>query len=79
LAHYIFWNFQVFLHILSALQAVFGKLSVKLKKKKYPVFIDDKAAQLEKIYVNAGARGILFGIKPDELCKICEATLVDIC
>ena len=48
-------------------------------KKKYPVFIDDKAAQLEKIYVNAGARGILFGIKPDELCKICEAIFVNIC
>lgn len=48
-------------------------------KKRFPVYIDCKARHLEKIYVNAGTRGILFGINPGVLCKICDAAMADIC
>lgn len=43
-------------------------------KKTYPVFIDSDATHFDKIYVNAGVRGMLFGISPLELAKITEGT-----
>ncbi|MDR1516122.1 MAG: Cys-tRNA(Pro) deacylase [Synergistaceae bacterium] len=38
-------------------------------KKEYPVYIHDDAANQERIAVNAGARGLLFIIAPDDLLK----------
>lgn len=43
-------------------------------KKDYPVVIDTTAQNLPLIFVNAGQRGILFGVKPDDLQAVSEAT-----
>lgn len=42
-------------------------------KKKYPVFIDESACGFDYITVNAGQRGLLFKIKPDDLIVATEA------
>ena len=34
---------------------------------KYPVFIDESARMFEFMTVNAGQRGLLFKLKPDDL------------
>jgi len=47
-------------------------------KKQYPIYIDEMAKTQEKIYVNAGTRGILFGCSPEALKELCKATWVDI-
>ncbi len=47
-------------------------------KKAFPVFIDDKAMELETVYVNAGTRGILFGVKPDDLQSVSNGTICTI-
>jgi len=39
-------------------------------KKAFPVYIDNTANDFEMIYVNAGVRGILVKLKPDDLLKI---------
>jgi Cys-tRNA(Pro)/Cys-tRNA(Cys) deacylase len=33
-------------------------------KKEYPVFISEEAQELEKMYINAGTRGVLVGLAP---------------
>ena len=38
-------------------------------KKSFPVFLDDSMLDLEKVYVNAGQRGILVGLAPAGLSK----------
>jgi Cys-tRNA(Pro)/Cys-tRNA(Cys) deacylase len=47
-------------------------------KKEYPVFICQDAARHDKIAVNAGARGVLFLISPEDLVTVVGATLADI-
>lgn len=42
-------------------------------KKNFPVFIDQSALEHERIYVNAGARGLLMEVKPGELGNLCHA------
>ncbi len=42
-------------------------------KKHYPVFIDASALHYERIYVNAGARGLLMELKPEDLEHACGA------
>jgi len=39
-------------------------------KKAFPVYIDNTANDFEMIYVNAGVRGILVKLNPDDLLKI---------
>ncbi|MFK7775137.1 MAG: Cys-tRNA(Pro) deacylase [Saprospiraceae bacterium] len=47
-------------------------------KKPFPVFLDESASDFETIYVNAGMRGILVKLKPDDLLKITNGELVQI-
>lgn len=48
-------------------------------KKKFPVFIDTSIEIHDLIYVNAGQRGILMGLNPEDLVKVTAAEVVDIC
>lgn len=47
-------------------------------KKEYPVYIFDDAVNYEKIGVNAGARGLLFLIAPDDLLRATGGKLAPI-
>lgn len=47
-------------------------------KKAYPVVIDTQAQKLEKIFVNAGQRGILTGVKPSDLQEVTKGIWADI-
>jgi Cys-tRNA(Pro)/Cys-tRNA(Cys) deacylase len=47
-------------------------------KKPYPVFIDETAVLLERMYVNAGTRGMQMVLAPVDLVKVCGAGLADI-
>ena len=48
-------------------------------KKPYPVYIDDAVQGLEEVLVNAGARGLLVGLSPSDLARVCEANVAKIC
>lgn len=41
-------------------------------KKKYPVYLHSSAKEWDKIYVNAGKRGLLMGVDPERLREACE-------
>lgn len=41
-------------------------------KKQYPVYISEEAKNLEKLYINAGTRGILVGLAPSDLYHLTE-------
>jgi Cys-tRNA(Pro)/Cys-tRNA(Cys) deacylase len=43
-------------------------------KKKYPVFIHEDALILDRIAINAGDRGLLFVMRPDDLIRVTGAT-----
>jgi Cys-tRNA(Pro)/Cys-tRNA(Cys) deacylase len=47
-------------------------------KKKYPVFIDASARNFDFMTVNAGHRGLLFKLAPDDLIKVTNATVADL-
>jgi Cys-tRNA(Pro)/Cys-tRNA(Cys) deacylase len=47
-------------------------------KKKYPVFLDELASLCEKIYINAGTKGLQIVLAPADLVRICEAQLCDV-
>lgn len=47
-------------------------------KKNFPVFIDEIALQFDRIYVNAGTRGVLFGIAPADLQRVSQARIESI-
>jgi len=47
-------------------------------KKAYPVIIDNLAKVQELIFVNAGQRGILVGVNPDDLQEVSQAIWGDI-
>lgn len=47
-------------------------------KKKYSVFIDETAILYDFITVNAGQRGLLFKLNPEDLIKVTEATAADV-
>jgi Cys-tRNA(Pro)/Cys-tRNA(Cys) deacylase len=42
-------------------------------KKNYPVYLDVSAKGLELLYVNAGVRGLLVGLQPDDLVQAAGA------
>lgn len=48
-------------------------------KKNYPIFIDESAKEWDEILVNAGARGILFGVESVELVDAFSFTWATIC
>lgn len=47
-------------------------------KKHFPTFIDSSALTFEHIYVNAGQRGMLMKVKPQELASVADAAFVEI-
>ena len=47
-------------------------------KKKYPTFIDETAILYDWITVNAGQRGLLFKLDPNDLIRVTEAKAADI-
>ena len=47
-------------------------------KKPFPVFLDESAKDFKTIYVNAGVRGILVKLKPDDLLKVTNGKLAEI-
>ncbi len=55
-----------------------GGCSPLAAKKAYPVFIDTHAILQEKIYVNAGQRGLQIFISPDDLITATQGQYADI-
>lgn len=47
-------------------------------KKKFPVFLDASMQEHELVYVNAGQRGILVGLAPEDLGKVTNAPFAPI-
>jgi Cys-tRNA(Pro)/Cys-tRNA(Cys) deacylase len=47
-------------------------------KKQYPVYISEEAKNLEKLYINAGTRGILVGVAPNDLYDLAQAEWAEI-
>ena len=47
-------------------------------KKNFPVYLDETAKTMERIFVNAGVRGILFSCKPEDLLKVSRGEWADI-
>lgn len=47
-------------------------------KKNYPVYLDASMLEHEMIYVNAGQRGILVGLAPNDLAKVLNAPFEEI-
>lgn len=47
-------------------------------KKLYPVFLDQSMFDMELIYVNAGQRGMLVGLSPNDLKAVTKATAAEL-
>ncbi len=47
-------------------------------KKQFPVYLDASMLALELVYVNAGQRGILVGLKPEDLAKVTNGAFEEI-
>ena len=47
-------------------------------KKNFPVYIDELVTKLDLVYVNAGQRGLLFGLKPTDLQTVTRAEILTI-
>ena len=47
-------------------------------KKKFPVFLDASMLAHEMVYINAGQRGVLVGLAPEDLAKVANAAFEDI-
>lgn len=55
-----------------------GGISPCGQKKASPIVIDETVMLFEKIYVNAGARGLLFSAEPEQLCAALGAEFCDL-
>ncbi|MEM7370362.1 MAG: Cys-tRNA(Pro) deacylase [Bacteroidota bacterium] len=75
-------NKRVYMTAVKELQALTGYIrggcSPIGMKKPYPVFIDASANELDLMYVNAGIRGMLVGLSPQDLGMVCGAKIADI-
>ena len=47
-------------------------------RKRLPVFMERSIADLDRIYINGGARGFLVSLAPADLVRVLEPTLVDV-
>ena len=47
-------------------------------RRRMPVYMERTIAALDYLYVNGGRRGYLVGMKPDELVRVLQPTLVDV-
>lgn len=48
-------------------------------KKNYPVWLDESALLWDRIYINAGQRGLLIGVAPAEVVRVTNAGVAGIC
>ncbi|MBL7793345.1 MAG: Cys-tRNA(Pro) deacylase [Saprospiraceae bacterium] len=48
-------------------------------KKNYPVWFDESALSWDRIYINAGQRGMLIGVAPQEVIRVTQAGVGEIC
>lgn len=55
-----------------------GGISPFGQKKTSPVLLDETASLYEVIYINAGQRGLLLGIAPDDACMAASARFGDL-
>ena len=55
-----------------------GGISPFGQKKPVPTFIDETAQLWDKIYINAGARGLLLSIRPDKALLAANSHYVDL-
>ena len=46
-------------------------------RKKMPVYLERSVADLDRIYINGGARGFLVSLAPSDLIRVLSPTLVD--
>ena len=46
-------------------------------RKKMPVYLERSIADLDRIYINGGARGFLVSLAPTDLVRVLSPTLVD--
>lgn len=47
-------------------------------KKSFPVYIDEAVTKHDLVYVNAGQRGLLFGLEPSDLQAVSRAEILPI-
>jgi len=47
-------------------------------KRAMPIYCESSVAELERIYINGGARGFLVGMHPRELLRVLSPTLVTV-
>lgn len=48
-------------------------------RKKMPIYMQETIAEVDRIYINGGKRGLLVKLDPKDLIAILEPELVDIC
>lgn len=56
-----------------------GGCSPLAGKKRYPVFLDESAILMERIYVSAGLRGVQLLLAPDDLLTATQGLYADLC
>lgn len=75
-------NKRVYMAAVKELQALTGYIRGGCcplgMKKAYPVFLDVSAMTQDRIYVNAGVRGLLIGLDPQDLIMACDGKFADI-
>jgi len=47
-------------------------------KKPFPVYLDESALLQDQIFINAGQRGLLLAIRPEDLQRLCTVSIVSI-
>ncbi|MCF0190081.1 MAG: Cys-tRNA(Pro) deacylase [Marinilabiliaceae bacterium] len=47
-------------------------------KKPYPVFLDERIVEHERVYISAGQRGLQFLISPQDIAKAVSATFANV-
>lgn len=56
-----------------------GAISPIGQKTALPVFVAQSALASDVMYVSAGKRGVELQLAPDDLVRVCEATVADFC